>query len=59
VTWTESADKHEIPRNEALYGAAMSHPHHVVKEFGQPRVGDVAPTLFIGPSRYGTLEGML
>ena len=32
VTWTDSADKHEIPHNEALY--AMSHPHHVVREFG-------------------------
>ena len=54
VTWTDSADKQEIPHNEALY--AMSHPHHVVKEFGEPRVGDVPPTLFIGPSRFGTLE---
>lgn len=54
VTWADSADKHEIPHNEALY--AMSHPHHVVKQFGEPRVGDVPPTLFIGPSRFGTLE---
>jgi hypothetical protein len=54
VTWTESADKHEIPHDEALY--AMSHPHYVVKEFGEPRVGDRPPTLFIGPSRFGTLE---
>ena len=54
VTWTDSADKHKIPRNEALY--AMSHSRHVVKEFGEPRVGDVPPTLFIVPSRFGTLE---
>ncbi len=42
VTWTASAEKHGIPHNEALY--AMSHPHHVVKQFGAPRVGDVPPT---------------
>lgn len=54
VTWTDSADKHEIPHNEALY--AMSHPHFIVTEFGKPRIGDVPPTLFIGPSRFGTLE---
>jgi hypothetical protein len=54
VTWTASADKHNIPHDEALY--AMSHPHHVVQRFGGPRVGDVPPTLFIGPSRFGTLE---
>lgn len=54
VTWADSADKHEIPRDEALY--AMGHAHRVVQAFGEPRVGDVLPTLFIGPSRYGTLE---
>lgn len=54
VTWTASADDHEIPHDEALY--AMSHPHHVVTQFGEPRVDDVSPTLFIGPSRFGTLE---
>ena len=54
VTWTESADKHGIPHEEALY--AMSHAHKVVRELGVPRVGALAPTLFIGPSRFGTLE---
>lgn len=54
VTWAESADKHGVPHDEALY--AMSHAHHVVREFRVPRVGGAAPTLFIGPSRYGTLE---
>ncbi|PZS30876.1 MAG: hypothetical protein DLM58_12920 [Pseudonocardiales bacterium] len=54
VSWTDSADDHGIPHNEALY--AMSQPHHVVKEFGEPRVGDIPPTLFVGPSRFGTLE---
>lgn len=34
----------------------MSRAHHVVKEFGRPRIGEVAPTLFIGPSRFHTLE---
>lgn len=54
VTWTQSADKHGIPHDEVLY--AMSHATKVVREFGTPRVGTTAPTLFIGPSRYGTLE---
>jgi hypothetical protein len=54
VTWSDSADRHGILHDEALY--SMSHPHHVVTGFGQPRVGDVPPTLFIGPSRFGTLE---
>jgi hypothetical protein len=54
VTWTESADKRGIPHEEVFY--AMSHAHKVVREFGQPRIGTAAPTLFIGPSRYGTLE---
>jgi hypothetical protein len=54
VTWADSADEHEIPHDEALY--AMSHAVMVVREFGEPRVAGLAPTLFIGPSRYGTLE---
>jgi hypothetical protein len=54
VTWSHSADKHEIPRDEALQ--AMSHAHHLVQEFGRPRIGAVASTLFIGPSRFGTVE---
>jgi hypothetical protein len=54
VTWSPSADQHGIDRDEALY--AMAHADWVVREFGRPRAGDLAPTLFIGPSRYGTLE---
>ena len=35
----------------------MSNPHHVVPEFGRARPGFAdPPTLFIGPSRFGTLE---
>jgi len=54
LTWAASADEHAIPRDEAIY--AMSHPHMVVGRFGEPRVGPIPPTLFIRPSRYGTLE---
>ena len=55
VTWSESADKHGVPRNEALY--AMSHAHAVYPDFQAPRAGfNRSPTLYIGPSRYGTLE---
>lgn len=55
VTWPESADKHSVPRDEALY--AMSHAHAIYPEFQAPRSGfHRSPTLFIGPSRYGTLE---
>lgn len=54
VTWADSAGKHAIPREEALY--AMANAHLVVRAFGQPRVGPVPPTLFIGSSRFGTLE---
>lgn len=55
MSWSESADKHGISRDEALY--AMSHAHAVYPDFQTPRGGfDRAPTLFIGPSRDGTLE---
>jgi hypothetical protein len=55
VTWSESADKHGIPRNEALY--AMSHAHAVYPDFQAPRGGFTrSPTLYVGPSRFGTLE---
>ena len=54
VTWAESAAKHQIPRDEALY--AIAHAELFIESFGQPRTGDRAPSLFIGPSRYGTLE---
>lgn len=54
ITWAESAAKHRIPRDEALY--AIAHAELFVESFGQARIGDHAPSLFIGPSRYGTLE---
>ncbi len=54
ITWADSAAKHGIPRDEALY--AIAHAELFVESFGQPRVGDQAPSLFIGPSRYGTIE---
>jgi hypothetical protein len=28
----------------------------VIRAFGEPRAGMTAPTLFVGPSRFGTLE---
>ena len=55
VTWSESADKHNVPRDEALY--AMSQAHAIFPNFQPARGGfNRSPTLFIGPSRYGTLE---
>jgi hypothetical protein len=55
VTWSESADKHNVPRDEALY--AMSHARAIFPNFQAARGGfNRSPTLFIGPSRYGTLE---
>ena len=55
VIWPESADNHGIPRNEALY--AMSNAHAVYPDFKAPRGGfNHSPTLYVGPSRYGTLQ---
>ncbi|WP_448060789.1 hypothetical protein [Cellulomonas hominis] len=55
VSWTASADKHGIPRDEALY--AIGHAHAWYEDFGDPRPPhDVSPRLYIGPSRLGTLE---
>ena len=54
ITWAESAAKHRIPRDEALY--AIAHAELFIESVGQARIGDRAPSLFIGPSRYGTLE---
>ncbi len=54
VSWTTSADKHGIPR-EALY--AIGHAYAWYDDFGDPRPGhDMTPRLYIGPSRFGTLE---
>ena len=44
VTWSDSADRHGIPRNEALY--AMSHAHAIYPDFQAPRGGFIrTPTL--------------
>src|SRR5450756_984957 len=51
----QSADKLNVPREEALY--AMSHAHAIFPNFQATRGGfNRSPTLFIGPSRYGTLD---
>src|ERR1035437_5937973 len=51
----ERTDKHNVPRDEAL--SAMSHAHAIFPNFQATRGGfNRSPTLFIGPSRYGTLE---
>lgn len=54
IAWLPSADRHGIPRDEALY--AMTHA--TVSETWPPaRDGRATPpTLFIGPSRYGEIE---
>lgn len=50
VTWAPSADKHDIPHEDALH--AIRHAHYVESEFDEPRPpGRVRPTLFIGPPR--------
>jgi len=54
ITWADSSAKHGIPRDETLY--AIAHAELFVESFGQPRWGDHTPSLFIGPSRFGTLE---
>lgn len=54
VTWADSAGRHGIPRDEVLY--AIANAHHVVTGFGSSRAGAEPVTLFIGPSRMGTLE---
>ncbi|MBU2698853.1 MULTISPECIES: hypothetical protein [Pimelobacter] len=59
IRWTDSADKHGVPRDEALY-AVMNH-HYLVPEFDEPRVGERRPDLYIGPASLGgpMLEVML
>jgi hypothetical protein len=55
VTWSASADKHGVPRDEALY--ALGHAHAIYPDFQAPRRGfSRLPTLLVGPSRYGTFE---
>ncbi|MBY6352028.1 hypothetical protein [Rhodococcoides corynebacterioides] len=50
VEWTNSADKHEIDREDAMH--AIENAYHYEKEFDEPRVpGKSRPWLFIGPPR--------
>jgi hypothetical protein len=50
ITWTESADKHGVPHEDAL--RAMLNAYLRVPEFNEPRVpGRGKPTLFIGSPR--------
>lgn len=54
MTWADSAGEHDIPQDEALYA------HALYDDFEGPRPGhDTSPRLYIGPSRFGTLEVMV
>ncbi len=60
IRWTDSADKHGIPHEDALHAVANA----VYEEyaFDEPRVpGHARPDLYIGPARGGAplLEVML
>ncbi|KQT96734.1 MULTISPECIES: hypothetical protein [Sanguibacter] len=58
MTWADSAGEHDIPQDEALY--AMLYAHALYDDFEDPRPGhDTSPRLYIGPSRFGTLEVMV
>jgi len=57
VTWTASADKHGIPREETVW--AITHADLLI---GWPPAREghtIIPTLAVGPSRFGTLEVLL
>ncbi len=48
IKWTQSADKHEVDRADALN--AIHNAYYVEDEFDDSRVpGQVKPTLYIGP----------
>lgn len=50
ISWSDSADRHGIPREDALY--AMSNAYFRRAEFDEPRKpGASHPTLYIGPPR--------
>lgn len=57
VEWADSASRHGISRDEVLY--AIAHAELFIESFGQPREGGQSPSLFIGPSRHGTLEALV
>jgi hypothetical protein len=50
VTWSGSADKHGVAREDALH--AIAHAVYVEEEFDDPRPPSrIRPYLFIGPQR--------
>lgn len=50
ITWADSADKHNVPREDALHAIMNAYFHRA--QFDEPRVpGGVRPDLFIGPPR--------
>lgn len=53
VTWSPSAFKHGITQEEIIY--AMRNAELRQPGYGRPQ-GGVRATLYIGPSRFGTLE---
>ncbi|WP_448059215.1 hypothetical protein [Cellulomonas hominis] len=49
IVWADSADRHDVPRAEAMH--AIAHAVYVEEQFDEPRVpGRIRPTLFIGPA---------
>jgi hypothetical protein len=60
LIWYHTSTQPDWPTRNYDPAAELSeqarHAQHVVTGFGEPRVGDVPPTPFIGPSRFGTLE---
>lgn len=55
VTWSPSAFKHGITQDEIIY--AMRNAYENVRNYGRPRSeGGARATLYIGPSKFGTLE---
>ena len=50
ISWAESADRHDVPREDALHAIMNAYFHRA--GFDEPRVpGGVRPDLFIGPPR--------
>ncbi len=50
IRWTDSADKHEVAREDALH--AMLNHYLYVAEFDEPRVEEAGrPDLYVGPPR--------
>lgn len=59
IQWTDSADKHGIPHEQAMF--ALANHRWYVPEFDESRVGGRRPDLYIGPAWLGgpLLEVML